>query len=77
LPSRARRGRRAGVVDHGGVEGIADSPLEGPQGFLAGVALDDLGVVDGSAVAVAVADLGDAAKWIAWLRFRLPGLDRG
>ncbi len=57
--------RRAGVWGVSGislqvlVDGVADLPLEGAQGLFGCLALGDLLVVVGAAVAVPVADLGD------------------
>jgi hypothetical protein len=61
LPSRARRlgAGFAGVGAEPGVDGVADPAFETAEGFLGGLALGDLLVVVGAAVAVRVADLGD------------------
>jgi hypothetical protein len=62
LPSRARlRGCRAvaGIGLQAGVDRVADPPLEAAQRFLVGLALGDLALVVGAAVAVSVPDLGD------------------
>jgi hypothetical protein len=58
LPSRAL-GAAGGAGLELLVDGVADLPLEGAQRFFAGLALGDLLVVVGAAVAVLVADLGD------------------
>jgi hypothetical protein len=42
-----------------GVDGVADAPLEGAERFLAGLALSQLLVEAGAALAAGVADLGD------------------
>src|SRR5215472_18446015 len=61
LPSRARRGAGlrglAGVGLQAGVDGVADPALEAAQGFLGRLALGELLVVVGAAVAVPVAEL--------------------
>src|ERR1022692_3829331 len=63
LPSRALRpgkcGGPAGVGLEAAADGVADASLEGPEGFPGGLALGELAVVAGPALAVAVADLGD------------------
>jgi hypothetical protein len=61
LPSRAVRGGRGtpGVGLEAGEDGVADLALQRPQGFFAGLALGQLLVVAGAALAVPVADLGD------------------
>jgi hypothetical protein len=61
LPSRALLGRLgcpACILEESGVERVADAPLESPEGLLGGFALGDVAVVEGAALAVAVAHLG-------------------
>jgi hypothetical protein len=41
------------------VDGVGDAPLEGPDGFLVGLAFGDLAVEEGAAWRVREADLGD------------------
>ena len=55
----ARAARPPGVGLQAGEDGVADLPLEGPQRLFGGLALGQLLVVVGAAVAVPVADLGD------------------
>jgi len=61
LPSRALHagGGAAGVGLEAGEDGVTDLPLQRAQGFLAGLALGQLLVEVGAALAVPVADLGD------------------
>ena len=61
LPSRAPGtcGSSAGVGLETGVDGVADLPLQRAQRLFRGLALGDLLVVIGAALAVPVADLGD------------------
>ena len=68
VPSRARCREACGlfgVVAQAGVEGVADAPLERPDGLFAGAAVGDLVVVVGAAVGVPVADRVTAAMWMA------------
>jgi len=62
LPSRALSlcGRGAGCAGlEPGVDGVAELAFEGAERFFAGLALGDLAVEVGAALAVGVADLGD------------------
>ena len=52
-------GGPAGVGLEVPVDSVADSPLQGPECLFRGLALGDLAVVIGAAVAVGVPDLGD------------------
>ena len=54
---------------------LPDPPFEAAQCLLAGLALGELALVVGAAVALLVPDLVMAAIWIAWLRQRLPRSD--
>ena len=60
-----------GVVLQARVDGVADPALEGAECFLAGLALSDLPVVVGAALAVLVGIWVTAAMWMAWLSRRL------
>jgi hypothetical protein len=55
-----------------GEDGVADPSVEGAEGLFAGLALGDLPVVAGAAVAVAVRIWVTAAMWMTWLRRRFP-----
>ena len=59
MPSRARSVAPGGVGDQVPVHNVAEPSLRGPDGFFGGVALDELGVIEGSARAVGVAELDD------------------
>ncbi len=61
LPSRALgvSGGAAGIGLEAGEDGVADLPLQRSQGLFGGLALGQLLVVAGAALAVPVADLGD------------------
>jgi hypothetical protein len=48
-----------GVGLEAGEDGVADPPVEAAERFFVGLALSDLAVVVGAAVAVGVPDLGD------------------
>jgi hypothetical protein len=78
LPSRALGAGGCGLPGVGqepGVDGVADAAFEGPKRLLVGLALGDLLLVVGAAVAVLVADLVIAAMWITWLARRFPFSD--
>jgi hypothetical protein len=58
-PSRWLLSGSPGVGQQAGVDGVADPPLEGPERFFVRLALGQLLLVAGAAVAVLVPDPGD------------------
>ena len=79
LPSRAPLGRlgcASCVVEESGVERVADASLEGAEGFLGGLALCDLAVIEAPALAVTVPDLGHCGHVDGWVSCRFPRRER-
>jgi hypothetical protein len=69
-------GRAAGGIGlEPGVDDVAELAFERAERFLAGLALGDLLLEVGVAVAVGCRIWVTAAMWMAWLRRRLPRSD--
>ncbi len=66
-----------GIEDQLAVDGVGDVALERAKGLSLGLALGNLAIEVGPTLGVGLADLGDAAMWMALLSYDYPAVRAG